>query len=57
MLIEFICEAIGYEMKYGTTSNFDSTVVQGAVACTFVLFVLVAYLLVRFLQWLWGGIK
>ena len=57
MLIEFICEAIGYEMKYVTNSNFDSTVVQGAVACNFVLFVLVAYLLVRFLQWLWGGIK
>lgn len=56
-MIEFICEALGYEMQYSNNYNWDSYIVQGSIACTFVLFILVAYLLMRFLQWLWGGIK
>lgn len=55
-MIDWICGVIGYTMQ-NSSYNVDAYVIQGAIACCFVLFVLTVYLLVRFLQWLWGGIK
>lgn len=56
-MIDFICEVLGYELQSTNYQNIDQYVYYGSVMCTFVLFVLVVFLLMRFLQWLWGAWK
>lgn len=56
-MIEFICDVLGYELQSSSYTNLDQYVYYGSVMCVFVLFVLVVYLLMRFLQWLWGAWK
>lgn len=56
-MIDFICEMLGYEMRYTTTSNYDQYVIFAGCMMIFVLFILVVYLLVRFLQWIWRAVK
>lgn len=55
-MIDFICDVLGVTLS-GNTVNYDSYIYQAAVMCVFVLFILAVYLLVRFLQWIWGAIK
>ena len=57
-MIDFICEVLGYTLQNsGYNTNYDSYVIYGAICCVFVLFILVVYLLVRFLQWMWRAVK
>lgn len=56
-MIEFICDVLGYELQNSSNYNYDQYVFYTACMLIFVLMVLVVYLLVRFLQWIWRGIK
>ena len=57
-MIDFICEVLGYTLQNSShNTSYDSYVIYGAICCVFVLFILVVYLLVRFLQWMWRAVK
>lgn len=56
-MIDFICEVLGYEMQNSSSYNYDQIVMNASCMLVFVMMVLVVYLLVRFLQWIWRGIK
>lgn len=56
MMLDFICDVLGYQLQ-STTHNYDQYIVYTGCMLIFVMMVLVVYLLVRFLQWIWRGVK
>lgn len=56
-MIDWICEVLGYTLQNNYNTNYDSYVIYGSIMCVFVLFILVVYLLVRFLQWIWRAVR